>query len=205
MKETPRRLLSHARAALEKYKRLRETAPETLENKPMLFSKLFKAQADGGLSDDEIVGEAASNLTGGGDTVAGTLAYLIWLVSKSPEIQEKIAKELSTVPGDFAYDQVRSLPYFDLVLTESMRLYNTVIGASLRRTVPEGGRELGGYFIKEGLTVATLQYSLQRNPDIFENPDAFIPERWENPTLQMKEAYLPYGLGTRCECSSSVW
>ncbi|KAF2724387.1 putative cytochrome P450 [Polychaeton citri CBS 116435] len=197
MKETPRRLLSHARAALKTYKDLRETAPQKIENKPMLFAKMFKAQADGGLEENQIIAEAASNILGGGETVAVTLAYLIWLVSKSPDTQSKIAQELASIPDEFTYDEVRSLHYLEMVVRESMRLYNSVVGASLRRTVPEGGRSLAGYFIKQGVTVATLQFSLQRNPDIYVDPEVFIPERWEKPTPEMKEALLPFGLGTR--------
>ena len=36
---------------------------------------------------------------------------------------------------------------------------------------------------------------LFRNPDIFDQPDAFIPFRWENPSRAMMDAFNPFSLG----------
>ena len=36
---------------------------------------------------------------------------------------------------------------------------------------------------------------LFRNPDIFTNPDSFIPSRWKNPTKDMKDAFHPFSMG----------
>ncbi|KAK8017822.1 cytochrome P450 [Apiospora rasikravindrae] len=194
LEETPKRLLSYAKIALDKYYHNQLQGGRLT---PMLFSKLFKARDAGGLTEQEMIAEAASNILGGGETVAVTLAYLIWAVSRSPSVQARLREELAAVPDDFTYEHVRSLPYLGMVLDESMRLYNTVVGGSLRRSVPEGGRQLAGYYIQQGTTVAILQYSLQRDGAIFKDPEAFRPERWETPTQEMKDAFLPYGLGTR--------
>jgi cytochrome P450 len=56
---------------------------------------------------------------------------------------------------------------------------------------------LGGQFIPEGATVSTQAYTLHRNPFVFVDPDKFWPQRWESPSQEMKDAYMPYGGGTR--------
>lgn len=45
-------------------------------------------------------------------------------------------------------------------------------------------------------SIAFLPFILMfRNPDIFENPDAFQPSRWESPTREMLDAFNPFSLG----------
>lgn len=75
MQETPKRLLRHAYAALESYKQVRNTTPARVATKLMLFAKMYISQAKGELSDEEMVAKTVSNITGGGETVAVTLAY----------------------------------------------------------------------------------------------------------------------------------
>ena len=36
---------------------------------------------------------------------------------------------------------------------------------------------------------------LFRNPEIYDNPDSYLPSRWENPTQAMKDAFVPFSLG----------
>lgn len=56
---------------------------------------------------------------------------------------------------------------------------------------------LGGRFIPEGSTVSTQAYTLHREPSVFTDPYTFRPERWESPSQEMKDAFMPFGGGTR--------
>ena len=45
-------------------------------------------------------------------------------------------------------------------------------------------------------SLCSLQFLLVfRNPDFFEEPDSYLPSRWENPTREMKDAFNPFSLG----------
>lgn len=56
---------------------------------------------------------------------------------------------------------------------------------------------LGGQFVPEGSTVSTQAYTLHRDPAVFIDPLIFWPQRWESPSQEMKDAFMPYGGGTR--------
>lgn len=78
---------------------------------------------------------------------------------------------------------------------------NTEVSVSIKgglpRTVPKDGRVLGGHFIPGGFTASTQAYTLHRDPSIFREPLQWNPDRWLQPSQEMKDAYMPYGGGTR--------
>lgn len=46
--------------------------------------------------------------------------------------------------------------------------------------------------------VATQNLTIHRDPQVFKDPDEFIPERWlDADTSQMKEALSPFSVGPR--------
>ena len=65
----------------------------------------------------------------------------------------------------------------------------------LPRSVPSGGRVLGGCYIPAGYTVSAQAHTLHRDNDTFPDALTFNPDRWINPTQNMKDAYLPWGGG----------
>jgi hypothetical protein len=47
-----------------------------------------------------------------------------------------------------------------------------------------------------------MQFSVQfRDPGIFDNPDCFQPSRWESPTKEMLDAFIPFSLGKQFSTS----
>ena len=62
------------------------------------------------------------------------------------------------------------------------------------------GRDLflpGGEKIPKGAIVATSQILSFFNPEVFENPHTFDPDRWANATKAMNESVIPFALGKR--------
>lgn len=45
------------------------------------------------------------------------------------------------------------------------------------------------------VSICICSMLLFRNPDIFEDPESFIPSRWEHPTQEMNDAFNPFSLG----------
>merc|ERR1712093_319600 len=56
---------------------------------------------------------------------------------------------------------------------------------------------LGGRYIPPGATVSTQAYTLHRDATVFEAPEQWLPDRWLQPSQTMKDAYMPFGAGTR--------
>ncbi|KAI1769943.1 putative cytochrome P450 [Hypoxylon cercidicola] len=177
------------------YKQVEEEGDNT---KPTLLSKLYRAsEKDTDTLDfDELREDAMAYIAAGSDTTTNTLAYLLWIVCKSPEIKEKLLAELRTLPSDFSDQDVRGLAYLDMVIQETLRLY-TATPSGLPRLVPPGGATLSGHFIPGGYTVSAQSYSMHRNPAVYANPLKYDPERWAKPTKAMKDAFVPFGGGSR--------
>ncbi len=157
------RLIEYGRNSLERGK--------VQETNMTIFSKAFtdNGVSANSLSDVEKIREAKSMIIAGTDTTAITLTYLVWAVLKYPNVQQKLVQEVETLPPDFNSQDARKLPYLSMVTDEAMRLYGAVPGG-LPRTVPKGGRELGGYFFPEGTVVTTQAYTLHRDPSVFTQP-----------------------------------
>jgi cytochrome P450 len=80
------------------------------------------------------------------------------------------------------------------VLTELIRLRGP-IPTNPPRLCP--GKMIADTFVPAGTIVSNLPYSTHRDPSVFLDPESFSPDRWTNPTPQMKAMYRPFGTGPR--------
>ncbi|KAK9860751.1 Cytochrome P450 [Penicillium brevicompactum] len=173
-----------AQRTLDAYKRLLWEA----DPKPTLFTPLFN-NGDKGFKDEQIKNLAGSNITAGSHTTATVMTFAVWAICKHPEVRDKLVAEISMLSDGFKHSDVRSLPYLNCVIRESVRLYAAVPSVLPREVPPEGAQFLG-FFIPGGATVSTQCYSLHRS-------HKFDPDRWISPTKEMEEAYMGFGAGTR--------
>jgi benzoate 4-monooxygenase len=152
------------------------------------------------LAQGEILSEASVLMNAGTDTTSAAMTNVIYLLCKNPGAFRKLQQELDTALGDASipkYEQVANLPYLRAVIEETLRLRPS-IAIGLPREVPKGGREIAGRWVEEGVTVSVPQYSLFRDPQIFEDADTFKPERWiDGDKAFMTQAFLPFGTGPR--------
>lgn len=183
--------------AVQSISRQKESALAGNEKaKNTLFSKVLEAKDNDILTEEEVVVNAQTYITAGSDTTSNTLTYLTWAVTSHPKVRDKLAAEVATLPDAFTEADTRELRYMDQVIKETMRLW-AAVPCSLARVVPPEGVSLSGYWIQGGTTVGCQAYTVHRDAEIFPNPELFNPERWESPTKAMKEALMPFGLGTR--------
>ena len=149
------------------------SSPETRkEGSVCIFSKMIDTSKNSGLSDYEIEHEATNLIVAGSDTTANSLTYLVWVLlhPNHREIRNQLEAELDILPPDPTSAQLATLPYFNAVLKEGLRLYGAAPG-SLPRIVPAGGATLAGYHFAGGVTVSTHAYTLHRDPRIFPDPE----------------------------------
>lgn len=188
------RMLGYAKQSLERHQAHVESDPSNA--KVTFFTRLFKAKEEEKIGFNDVLINAQTYIVAGSDTTANTLTYLIWSVCKRPALRDTLVKELCTLPQGFTEWHLRELPLLNQIIEETLRLYSAA-PAALPRVVPAGGADIGGYQLGEGTVVSTQAYTLHRDPEIFENPHEFYPQRWENPTKAMKEAFMPFGRGPR--------
>jgi cytochrome P450 len=166
-----------------------------------LLSILLDAQdADDGtrMTDRQVRDEVMTLFMAGHETTAVALSWTWYLLARHPEVDARLADELSAVLGSrapTAADLAR-LPYTERVVTEAMRLYPPAYAMGRMTSVPT---EVGGHALDAGVIVILPTYVVQRDPRWFAEPEAFRPERWaderirENPRF----AYFPFGGGPR--------
>ncbi|OCK73321.1 putative cytochrome P450 [Lepidopterella palustris CBS 459.81] len=184
----------YAQESLQRYREYLKTNPDT--DKPMLLSRHLKANGAGTLNKAEVESDTEAYILGGSDTTAVTLTYLIWAVSRHPEVQKRVIEEVQELPEIFNSDDLKGLPYMNMVIEETLRLYGAA-PAGLPRAVPAEGRTLCGHFVPGGYTVTAHAFTLHRDERIFPSPEKFEPSRWANPTQNMKDAFMPFGGGGR--------
>lgn len=73
------------------------------------------------------------------------------------------------------YEALMQMEYLDMVINESMRLYP--IGNRLER-VSKTSVEIGSVTIPKGTVVVVPVFAIQRDPDLWPNPEEFKPERY---------------------------
>ncbi|GFY60788.1 probable cytochrome P450 6a14 [Trichonephila inaurata madagascariensis] len=94
-----------------------------------------------------------------------------------------------------SYDTVRDMKVLDAVVSETLRMYPVAIATACE------DYELGntGVVIAKGMRVTIPIYWMHYDPDFFEDPETFNPNRFMDPS-QIKHpqyAYLPFGAGPR--------
>lgn len=174
------------------------------EPRPDLLGMLMAAEDDDGvgLSDKQLRDEVLTMLLAGHETTANALAWTLMLLGRHPQVQERLAAELTAL-GDGPLDMksMGALPYTRQVLQESMRLYPPAWVTSRAATVDT---EIDGVPVAKGTFAFMSSYVIQRHPDVWPDPEAFLPDRWadERPLgvdgqPVPKNASIPFGAGQR--------
>ena len=133
-------------------------------------------------------------IVAGHETTALTLAWAFYLCAFDQDIQNKARAEAqSALQGRTATAaDLPNLPYCRMIIDEALRLYPPAALVSRTAQAPD---TLAGREVKKGDTVMIPIYALHRNALLWDDPDAFRPERFaEKP---QRYAYLPFGDGPR--------
>ena len=135
-------------------------------------------------------------IVAGHETTALTLSWSLYLMGFDQSVQEKARAEAQSVLQGRAAtgSDVENLPYIRQIIDEALRLYPPagIISRTARKPDTLGGRE-----IRTGDTVMIPIYALGRNKLLWDDPDAFRPERFDDRMNIDRYAYLPFGDGPR--------
>lgn len=150
------------------------------------------------MSDQQLRDEVATFLGAGHETTAVALAWTWMLLSRHPQIAERLREEVAEVLSDRSptFEDLGRLPYTRMVLEESLRLYPPVWAVS--RGVVEDD-VIGGYRIPAKSLLLVSPYITHRHPAFWPNPEGFDPERFrpERSEGRPRFAYFPFSGGPR--------
>lgn len=151
-----------------------------------------------GMSHKQLRDEAMTLFIAGHETSALALSWAWYLLATHPEVMAKLKAELKEVldgrlPG---FADIPRLTYTRQIVDETLRLFPPayIIG---RRPIDKD--DLGGHIINKNTNVLVAVFDIHRNPDLWDEPDKFKPERFapENVKKIPKYAYFPFGGGPR--------
>jgi cytochrome P450 family 135 len=156
-----------------------------LEERDDILSLLVGARHEDGspMSDEEMRDELLTLLVAGHETTATSLAWAMERLARHPDKLDRLRSEV----------EKGSDAYLTATIQETLRL-RPVISIVIRRlTEPV---EIGGYELPAGVSVTPCVYLVHRNPEIYPEPDRFLPERFlDNPPGTY--TWIPFGGGVR--------
>jgi cytochrome P450 len=128
------------------------------------------------MSENDLIGHTIM-FRGGYSPNGMALYWTIFLLSQHPRFFKKVLAELEQVLGgkNPTPEQLERLPLLEAALKETMRLIPA--GVWTARYAMEPFR-LGPYQLQKGTWVIMSAYVTQHIPEIFPEPNKFLPERW---------------------------
>ena len=148
------------------------------------------------LAQEDVRNELVTFVLAGHETTSAALTWTWYLLAGHPRVEECLHAELDRALGGTDLPRLSDLSrltYTANVFKEAMRLFPP---AALFARRPKRTTEVGGYRIQSGESIFLSPYITHRNPRYFEQPDQFLPERWEQSAFP-KFAYFPFGGGAK--------
>ncbi len=178
------------------------------EDRGDLLSMLLAAQdQDTGerMSDTQVHDEVMTIFLAGHETTAVALTWAWYLLSRHPDVAERLRAELHAALGGRTptVEDLPSLRYTEMLLQETLRLFPP---AWLMTRMPREDDEIGGYRIPARTPIYLCQYITHRHPAFWDNPEGVDPERFspERSAGRPRWAYFPFGGGPR-QCIGSAF
>jgi len=164
-----------------------------------LLQMLLDAKYEDGssMTNDQLIDEILILFVAGHETTANALTFILTLLAQNKTVLNKLEAEVDQVSSttNDALQSISNLSYLTNCINESLRLYPP---AWITDRVAIEDVQLQEFYIKKGTMIGVSIFELHRNPEYWDNPDQFIPERFiDNPQLLKADAYMPFGAGPR--------
>lgn len=151
-----------------------------------------------GMTAEQLHSEVLNIIIGGYETTTNTASWLLYLLAKHPDVQQRLYEEVRNAIGDRepTFADLANTPYARMIIDETLRLY-TPAWQTMRHTIGEDA--IGGYRIPADTDMYINMYVLHRHPEFWPQPEIFDPERFspEQLNTRPKHAYVPFGNGPR--------
>merc|ERR1719219_2595480 len=133
----------------------------------------------------------------GSETTSSILCFTILYLTRWPDVQRKLQKEIDTVIGSRTpeLEDRQSMPYTEAVIQEVLRL------SCLVYTVPHATTEdvqIAGHTIPSGTAVYANVWWIHNDPNYWNKPEQFNPNRFIQDGKFVKDEHcIPFLIGKR--------
>lgn len=137
----------------------------------------------------------------GVETIKVSLLWSIVFLTHNPDVQRKVQAELDSVIGSermVTLDDLPQLTYTKATIYETLRRSSVVpLGTT---HVTTRCIQLNGYTIPKNTQVIPLLHAVHMNPDKWDEPEAFRPERFlsaDGSKIVKPDNFMPFSVGQR--------
>jgi cytochrome P450 len=165
----------------------RRAADDAGEREDVL-SMLLTARTEGdeaALTDQELRDELVTLLLAGHETTATALAWTFDLLFRHPEKRARLEAEVAAGESD---------AYLRAVVDESLRVRPVVFDFARKTT---SASTIAGRDLPAGALIGPASVLVNGNPDVYDDPLAFRPERWLDGERPPQSAFITFGGGVR--------
>ncbi|WAP70715.1 cytochrome P450 [Jiella pelagia] len=185
-----------ARDMLDHFVKKRRAGPREADD---LTNRLLAAsdpETGRGLSDTDMVDMLLTLQSAGHETSANALTWALYLLTRMPAVQERLAAEVDAVTAGepVTHDHMPRLLAVRAFIEETMRLYPPA--PSLSRMARKA-ENLSGVAVEAGAAVLVPVHLIHRHPDYWERPDVFDLDRFLRPGRPPRTVYMPFGAGPK--------
>ncbi len=150
---------------------------------------------------DELVDQVAMLFLAGHETSASALSWALYLVAQAPVVQQRMYREVEALGlgadmGLSSSADLKSLTLTRNVFRETLRLFPPV-GFLARQSAQNC--PMRDKTVEQGASVVISPWLIHRHRDLWREPDAFNPDRYDDDASRdsLRDAYLPFGMGPR--------
>jgi cytochrome P450 family 6 len=154
------------------------------------------------LSMDQLAANVFLFFAAGFETSSSTLSFCLFELARNPEIQKKIQEEVDKVftSDEITYDMLSDLKYVECCVDETLRKY-PIVPTHFRTATRDYKVADSNLTIPKDTAVMIPVLGFHRDPEIYENPMEFKPERFTNSSHGNGKSkgtfYTPFGDGPR--------
>lgn len=172
--------------------------PEQQESQVLAVLVHGRDGSGSGLSRAEVRDQVVTLIAAGYETTSAAMGWALYGLGGRPEALASARDEVRRVVGDgpVTAAHLPDLRWVDAVISEALRLYPP---ASISARWVKRELTFEGHRIAPGTMLIYSPYATHRSPDVFDDPEAFRPERWLDTEPPRQGAYVPFGGGAhRC-------
>ncbi|KAK9883693.1 hypothetical protein WA026_001879 [Henosepilachna vigintioctopunctata] len=160
----------------------------------------------GRLTDSDIIANTFMFFIAGYDGMSSVMSFMAYELAVNADVQKKLIDEIdknNTMNVAPSYETIVSMVYLDMVVSETLRkwppgVFGDRITTKPYTIEPDDSEETPVHLTIKTKVIIPI-YAIHHDPQYYENPQKFNPERFapENRINIKPYTYLPFGVGPR--------
>jgi trans-cinnamate 4-monooxygenase len=181
-------------------------APGDKDKLRCAIDHILQAEKNGEITPENVIYIVENINVAAIETTLWSIEWALAEVVNHPDVQRRVRDEIRGVIGDdepITESNIHRLPYLQAVIKETLRLHSPIPLLVPHMNLEEAN--LGSYTIPKGSKVVVNAWWLANNPELWEKPDEFRPERFLGEEKAVDATvggkvdfrFLPFGVGRR--------